>query len=76
MTDLDPPPNNNLGRLARNAELYRYDATLEKAADLFDTDVAAWQALPVIVQDRSGMYRDARDAYRRAVAAGAIKEEQ
>ncbi len=70
----DPPPN--LGRLARNARLFRYDKALDAAADLYDTDVAAWQELPVVVQDRSGMYRDARDAYRRAVEAGAITREE
>ena len=72
-----PEPTPNLARLARNAKLYRYDKTLDEAADLFDTDVAAWSKLPVDLQDRSGMYRDARDTYRRAIAAGAIpKEEQ
>jgi len=70
----DPPPN--LGRLARNARLYRYDPVLEKAADLFDADPGAWLKLPVELQDLSGIYRDARDAHRRAVQAGAIQEDQ
>ncbi len=74
---LTPGPPPNLGRLARNARLYRFDPVLEQAADLFDADPGAWLKLPVDLQDRSGMYRDARDTYRRAVQAGAIpKEEQ
>jgi len=68
-----PPPDPE--RLRRNAALYRFDPVLEKACALFDTDVAAWLALPPVVQDASGMYLDSRAAYRRAVAAGAIQQE-
>ncbi len=76
MTELTPEPTPNLGRLARNTKLYRFDPVLEKAADLFDADPGAWLKLPVDLQDRSGIYRDARDTYRRAVQAGAIQEDQ
>ena len=70
--DPEPPAPLNLGRLARNARGFTYDANLDAAADLYDADPAAWQQLPVLLQDRSGMYRDKRDTYRRALAAGAI----
>ncbi len=61
-------------RLAANARQFHYDPHLEKAADLYDADPFEWAKLPVAMQDRSGMYRDARDAYRRAVDAGAIPD--
>lgn len=67
---------NQLARLARNAALYVYDENLEKAADLFDRDPHAWAALPLLLQDRSGMYRDARNAHRAAVEAGAIPADE
>ena len=69
-------PESHLARLEGNARLFRYDADLERAADLFDSDVDAWSRLPVIVQDRSGLYRDARAAYRRAVEAGAVADDR
>ena len=72
----DRSPDNQLGRLEINARLFHYDADLERAADLFDTDPIAWTQLPVIVQDRSGQYRDSRAAYRRAVAAGAVADDR
>ena len=63
-------------RLEANARLFHYDPHLEKAADLFDADPYEWAKLPVVLQDRSGMYRDARDTYRRAVAAGVIPDDR
>lgn len=70
------PLDSRLAKLELNARLHRYDKTLDDAADLFDSDPTAWARLPRIVQDRSGMYRDARDAYRRAVEAGAIPDDR
>lgn len=64
------------GKLELAARHYQYDETLEKAADLYDSDPAAWQRLPVILQDRSGLYRDFRAAYYRAVAAGAVANDR
>lgn len=61
--------DSRLAKLELAAGLFRYDESLETAADLFASDVAAWQRLPLIVQDRSGLYMDARQAYRDAVAA-------
>jgi len=66
--------DSDAARLELNARGFKYDATLEAAADLYDTDVAAWQQLPVELQDRSGMYRDFREYHRQAVAAGVIPE--
>ena len=72
----EPSLDSHRARLEINARLYRFDATLEAAADLFDQDVAAWQRLPVLLQDRSGQYRDARASYRRAVEAGAVPDDR
>ncbi|MDP9394456.1 MAG: hypothetical protein M3Q27_09510 [Actinomycetota bacterium] len=58
--------------LKRRARLFRYDAHLEAAADLFDRDPLAWTRLPVALEDASGMYRDMRNDYRAAVKAGVI----
>jgi hypothetical protein len=64
------------GKLELAARSYAYDPELEKAADLFDRDPRAWARLPVILQDRSGIYRDFRQSYFRAVAAGAIPDDR
>lgn len=64
------------GKLELAARHYQYDETLEKAANLFDTDPQAWLKLPVILQDRSGLYRDARADYRRAVKAGVVSDDR
>ncbi len=77
--ELDPfdfPSNSDLERLRANARHYAYDPNLERAADLFDADPHAWTQLPVQLQDRSGIYRDHRDDYRRAVRAGAIPDDR
>ncbi len=69
----EPSPDSDRARLEGNARLFHFDADLEHVADLMDAgDVDAWTKLPLIVQDRGGLYADARAAYRRAVAAGAI----
>lgn len=64
------------GKLELAARSYAYDPVLERAADLFDRDLQAWARLPVILQDRSGIYRDFRESYRRAVAAGVIPDDR
>lgn len=63
-------------RLELNGRPFRYDANLERAADLFDADPQAWLRLPPRLQDLSGIYREFRDNYRRAVAAGVIPDDQ
>lgn len=35
-------PSFEAGRLAANARLYKYDPVLDAAADLFESDPAAW----------------------------------
>ena len=72
----EPSLDSRRARLEIAARLYHCDADLERAADLFDTDPIAWTQLPVILQDRSGMYRDARAAYRAAVEAGAVADDR
>lgn len=76
MTSFQTPGAHRIAKLELNAKMFEFNAHLEKLADLFDSDVEAWQRLPVIVQDRSGLYRDARQQYRDAVAAGAIADDR
>ncbi len=77
MTTFDGEPmDSQRARLEMAARLYRHDPLLEKWADMFTTDVEAWQKLSVLQQDRSGQYIDARAAYRRAVEAGAIEDDR
>ncbi len=64
-------------RLQRNAALYRYDARLDKIADLMDSgDVEAWQRLPLRLQGEAAVHRDLRAAHRAAVEAGAVADDR
>jgi len=77
MTVFDGQPLDSASaKLELGARAFRYDPLLEKWADLFSTDVEAWQKLSVLQQDRSGAYIDARAAYRRAVSAGAVADDR
>ena len=76
MTSFQTPGAHRIAKLELNAKMFEFNAHLEKLADLFDSDVEAWQRLPVLLQDRSGQYRDSRAAYRRAVEAGAIPDDR
>lgn len=77
MTTFDGEPlDSRLAKLALNARMFRYNKTLDQAADLFTSDPLAWQQLPLLVRDQSGMYMDARDQYRKAVAAGAVEDDR
>ena len=71
-----PSAESQAAKLELNAKLFEYSQTLEDAANLYDSDPIAWLRLPVLLQDRSGMYRDARSAYRKAVQAGAIPDDR
>ncbi len=64
------------GRLAANARLYKYDAVLDRAADLYESDPAAWQQLPAVLKDHSSIQLDLRRYYRAAVEAGVVPEGQ
>ncbi len=77
MTTFDGEPlDSRLAKLALNARMFRYNKTLDQAADLFTSDPLAWQQLPLLVRDQSGIYMDARDQYRKAVAAGAVADDR
>ncbi|MDQ3477408.1 MAG: hypothetical protein M3492_14070 [Actinomycetota bacterium] len=71
-----PTEASRLAKLELNSRLHEYNEHLERLADLYDSDVSEWQKLPILLQDRSGQYRDSRAAYRRAVAAGAIRDDK
>jgi len=77
MTIFDGEPlDSQRAKLAMNARMFRYNKTLDQAADLFTSDPLAWQQLPLLVRDQSGIYMDARDQYRKAVAAGAVVDDR
>lgn len=68
--------DDHTARLLINARGFTYDAGLDRAADLFETDRAAWNALPQRVQSIATSYRDMREHYRAAVGAGVIPDDQ
>lgn len=63
-------------RLEINARHFRYDPVLDRAADLFHTDRAAWNRLPRSVKSQTDIYADFRQQYRDAVAAGVITDDR
>lgn len=69
--------NDDATRLEMNSRGHRYDAGLDRIADLMDAgDYAAWSALPPAVVSVASVYRDFRTQYRAAVAAGVIPDTQ
>lgn len=64
--------DDRLARLEINAQSFRYDPVLDRAADLFHTDRAAFNRLPVAVKAEADIYADLRQCYRDAVAAGVV----
>ena len=70
------PLDSQLAKLELNARGHRFDAHLDRCADLIDTDYEAFTRLPVLVQDRASLYRDFRQHYRDAVAAGAVVDDR
>lgn len=68
--------DDRLARLERNAAGHRHDPVLERAADLFHSDRAAWDRLPASIRSASAVYGDLRDHHRRAVAAGVITDDR
>jgi hypothetical protein len=64
--------DNRRARLELNARGHRHDPALERAADLFHTDRAAWNRLPQSVRSASSVYADLRQHHRDAVEAGVI----
>ena len=61
---------NNAARLEVNARAHRHDPVLERACELFDTDRAAFDRLPLSVKSQADIYRDFRQYHRDAEAAG------
>ena len=51
---------------------FRIDPDLERVCELWDTDRAAFHALPHALKAQHDVYRDFRESHRRAVAAGVI----
>ncbi|MDP9417228.1 MAG: hypothetical protein M3P48_05205 [Actinomycetota bacterium] len=67
---------NDRARLEVNARHHRYDALLERACELWDTDREAFDRLPRSVKSRADIYRDFRQYYRDAVEAGVIPDDR
>ncbi len=63
-------------RLEMNARFFQPDPQLDRAADLFHTDRAAWDKLPAQLRSQSSIYADFREYYRAAVKAGVIKADR
>ena len=61
---------NDPARLEANARIYRPDPVLDRAADLLETDRAAWDALPLRLRSVAVEQKHFRDMYRAAKAAG------
>ncbi len=68
--DLD----NDKARLELNARAYSYAPTFDALADKIEQGPAAWKDLPAHILGQASVHKDFRDAYRRAVAAGAIPD--
>ena len=64
------------GRLEMNARAHKYDARCERALELFETDRAAYDQLPMQVKSEAAIYADFRASYRAAVEAGAIPDDR
>ena len=67
-----PLDNFERGRLVANARTYRPDPVLDRAADLLESDPAAWRELHPVIRDRSEIHAGFRASYRAAVAAGLV----
>lgn len=61
---------NDLARLEMNARYHRHNPILERACELWDTDREAFNRLPQSVKAEMSIYRDFRQYYRDAKAAG------
>ncbi len=73
----EPPIDTQAARLELNARGHRFDAGLDRVADLMDAgDYAAWSTLPPAAVSQASVYRDFRAQYRAAVKAGAIPDDR
>lgn len=68
--------DHDLAALELNARAYHFDPVLDRLADLVEQGPAAYGHLSPRWLDLAVTHRDFRDYYRRAVAAGAISDDQ
>ena len=74
---MSAPESAGAAQLEMNARAHRYDPLLDSIADAMDRgDVNAWQRLHPKLADRAAIYRDFRQQYRDAVAAGVIPDDR
>jgi hypothetical protein len=66
--------DNSRARLELNGKSHRHDPVLERACELWDTDRAAFDRLPLSVRSQADIYRDFRQYHRDAVKAGVITD--
>ena len=64
------------GALAANARMYRPDTTLDRLADLYESNRPEWDRMPARLRDLSILHKDMRDTYRSAVAAGLVPDDR
>jgi hypothetical protein len=60
-------------RLELNARGHAHNPDLERVADMFHTDRAAWERLSPHTKSAGQVYAEMREHHRRAVQAGVIK---
>lgn len=75
MTDIFDQIDSDKARLEINARSYRYDPVLDPIADRIEAGEAVAD-VPARVLDHASIHKDFRDQYRRAVAAGAIRDDR
>ena len=75
MPPIDPVDEYAAARLEQNAKHYKNDPQLDRVLALFETDRAAFEALPAQLKSHAGVYVDLREHHRDAVAAGVIKDD-
>jgi hypothetical protein len=68
--------DSDMALLELKARHYQPDPNLDRAAELFATDRAAFNALPNELRSRFDLHQDFKAAYVAAVKAGAIKADR
>ncbi len=70
------PIDSGRALLQIKARHHRHDPVLERACELWDTDRAAFNRLPRSIKSQADIYRDMRQDYRDAVAAGVVPDDR